>query len=55
LAEYQWTAAQAIWHWDRQKLEQALATNPLVLDLPLARRLIERILPLIREWLPDGY
>ena len=43
LAEYQWLAAQAIWMGDRKQLEQALASNPLVMSLPLARQLIDDI------------
>ena len=40
LAEYQWLAAQSIWSGDRQALEHALASNPLVLSLSLARQLL---------------
>ncbi len=46
LAEYQWLAADAIWNGDRRALEHALASNPLVLSLPLARQLLDTIYPL---------
>jgi 6-phospho-beta-glucosidase len=46
LAEYQWLAAEAIWRGDRRAIEQALASNPLVLSLPLARQLLDAIEPL---------
>lgn len=52
LAEYQWLAAEAIWEQDRRKLEHALAANPLILSLPLARRLLEEIVPLQSAFLP---
>lgn len=41
LAEYQWLAAEAIWHEDRRALVHALAANPLVLSLPLAEKLLK--------------
>lgn len=40
LAAYQWLAAEAIWHNDRSAIVRALATNPLVLSLSLAERLL---------------
>lgn len=40
LAEYQWLAAEAIWHGDRPAMERALAANPLVVSLALARKLL---------------
>jgi len=40
LAEYQWLAADAIWHGDRDRLKRALASNPLVLSLSLAGSLL---------------
>lgn len=43
LAEYQWLAADAIWRGDRRALEQALASNPLVLSLSLARRMLDEV------------
>lgn len=46
LAEYQWLAADAIWNGDRRALEHALASNPLVLSLPLAKKLLDTIVPL---------
>jgi 6-phospho-beta-glucosidase len=44
LAEYQWLAAEAIWQQDRRALEHALATNPLVLSLSLARQLLDEVM-----------
>jgi 6-phospho-beta-glucosidase len=41
LAEYQWLAAEAIWHNDRRAMVHALAANPLVMSLSLAQRLLE--------------
>ena len=46
LADYQWLAAEAIWQGDRPALDRALAANPLVLALPLARRLLDEMIPL---------
>ncbi len=43
LAEYQWLAADAIWNGDRTALKQALASNPLVLSLSLAEKLLDEI------------
>ena len=43
LAEYQWLAAAAIWHDDRGAMVQALAANPLVLSLPLAQQLLDKL------------
>ena len=40
LAEYQWLAAEAIWNDDRSAMLQALASNPLVLSLPQAKKLL---------------
>jgi len=45
LAEYQWVAADAIWNGDRRALTHALASNPLVLSLPLADALLNDIIP----------
>lgn len=53
LAEYQWLAARAIWNSDRHGLEQALAANPLVLSLPLARQMLADIIPLQRRYLTE--
>ena len=44
LAEYQWLAADAIWNGDRTALKQALASNPLVLSLSLAEKLLDEII-----------
>lgn len=44
LAEYQWLAAEAIWHADRHAMEHALAANPLVLSLSLAKQLLSEVL-----------
>ena len=55
LAEYQWLAAQSIWHGDRQAMEHALAANPLVLSLSPAHKMFDQMIPLLRPWLPKGY
>ncbi|MCB9456831.1 MAG: glycoside hydrolase [Anaerolineaceae bacterium] len=54
LAEYQWTAAEAIWNDDRRAAVHALATNPLVVSLPLANRLLDAITPLQRGYFTPG-
>jgi 6-phospho-beta-glucosidase len=46
LAAYQWLAADAIWNGDRKAIEHALASNPLVLSLSLAKQLLNAIIPL---------
>lgn len=43
LAEYQWLAAEAIWHDDPPAMTRALAANPLVLSLPLAQQLLDAV------------
>jgi 6-phospho-beta-glucosidase len=43
LAEYQWAAAQSIWADDRPAMIRALAANPLVLSLPLARQMLAEV------------
>jgi len=53
LAEYQWAAANAIWNGGRRELTHALAANPLVMSLPLANALLDEIIPLQREFLPE--
>ena len=53
LAEYQWLAAQAIWSNNRKELEHALAANPLVLSISLAKRLLDEIIPLQKDYLPE--
>lgn len=55
LAEYQWLAADAIWHGDRHALKHALASNPLVLSLPLASKLLDEIILLQRAYLPEQF
>lgn len=54
LGEYQWSAANAIWTGDRRDLEHALAANPLVLSLSLAKKLLNHMLPLMKPYLPEG-
>ncbi len=54
LGEYQWAAAKAIWKGDRKDLVHALAANPLVMSLPLAQKMVEHMLPLIKPYLPAG-
>jgi len=51
LAEYQWLAADAIWNGDRKTLEHALASNPLVLSLSLAKKLVDHMIPLQEMYL----
>lgn len=41
LAAYQWAAADAIWNGKHIDLYHALAANPLVLSLPLAKKLLD--------------
>lgn len=53
LGDYQWLAADAIWHGDRRALTHALASNPLVLSLSLADRLLNDIIPLQKQYFPD--
>jgi 6-phospho-beta-glucosidase len=53
LGEYQWLAAEAIWEGDRKALEHALASNPLILSLNLAHKLLDHMLPLIMPYLPN--
>jgi 6-phospho-beta-glucosidase len=55
LAEYQWLAAEAIWHGDRRALTHALAANPLILSLTLAQRLLDDIMPRQRAYLPTRF
>ncbi|MGJ3237565.1 MAG: glycoside hydrolase [Anaerolineae bacterium] len=55
LAEYQWLAADAIWNGDRDALKRALASNPLVLSLPLAEDLLNEIIPLQQRYLPEHF
>ncbi len=50
LAEYQWLAADAIWNGGRSNLEHALASNPLVVSLPLAKALLDAIFPLQAQY-----
>jgi len=52
LVEYQWLSAQSIWNCDRKAMEHALASNPLVLSLPLAKKLLDEIIPLQKAYLP---
>jgi 6-phospho-beta-glucosidase len=40
LAAYQWTAARAIWHEDEAAMVRSLATNPLVVSLTQAQKLL---------------
>ena len=54
LGEYQWAAAKAIWTGDRRDLDHALAANPLVLSLSLAKKLLDHALPLMKPYLPQG-
>jgi 6-phospho-beta-glucosidase len=53
LAEYQWLAAGAIWNGDRKAVEHALASNPLVLSLSLAKNMLADIIPLQKAFFPS--
>ena len=55
LAEYQWTAANAIWNGDKRDLRHALASNPLVMSLPLAQNLLDDIMPLQAEFFSEHF
>jgi len=55
LAEYQWSAAEAIWHGDRRAATHALAANPLVLSLQLAQQLLDAVIPLQEAYLPEAF
>jgi 6-phospho-beta-glucosidase len=55
LAEYQWLAAGAIWHGEGRDLRHALASNPLVLSLSLAEKLLNEIIPLQAAYFPDHF
>lgn len=46
LAEYQWAAADAIWNGDHTALQHALAANPLVLSLSLAKKFLHEVVQL---------
>jgi 6-phospho-beta-glucosidase len=50
LAEYQWLAAKSIWSGNRKELEHALAANPLVLSLSLAKALLNAALPQLKPY-----
>ncbi|QPC84039.1 glycoside hydrolase [Phototrophicus methaneseepsis] len=50
LAEYQWLSAKAIWEGDTRLKELALASNPLVMSVPLARKLLAEIEPLQKQY-----
>ena len=54
LAEYQWVAADAIWNGGLREMQQALAANPLVMSLSVAKQLLDEIIPLQREYLPES-
>ncbi len=53
LAEYQLLAADAAWDGDRRQAVQALAANPLVLDLGKAELLYDELAEAHRDHLPD--
>lgn len=55
LAEYQWAAADAIWNGDKSDLRHALASNPLVMSLPLAQNLLDDITPLQAAYFPEHF
>ena len=53
LAEYQLLAADAAWEGDRRQAVQALAANPLVLDLGKAELLYDELAEAHRTRLPE--
>lgn len=53
LAEYQWLAAESIWHGTRQDAVKALAANPLVLSLSLAETMLDKIIALQHQYIPE--
>jgi len=53
LAEYQWLAAKAIWEGGLRNVEHALASNPLMLSLPMAKKMLAHIIPLQKPYIPD--
>ncbi len=53
LGDYQWLAANAIWNGDRRALTHALASNPLVVSLSLAEKLLDDIIPLQKDYFPE--
>jgi len=53
LAEYQWLAADAIWNGDLKSLEHALAANPLVMSLSLAKNMLSDIILLQKTYFPE--
>jgi 6-phospho-beta-glucosidase len=55
LAEYQWLAANAIWNGDRKALAQALAANPLVLSISLAKKMLAQVIPLQSQYFPPDW
>ena len=52
LASYQWLAAKAIWHGNRNDLEQALAANPLVLSIATAKGLLDQAYDKLAPYFP---
>ena len=55
LADYQWATANAIWNGDRRAVVHALASNPLIVSLPLAKQLLDAIMPLQCSYLPPEF
>lgn len=55
LGSYQWLAAQSIWSGGRKSLDHALASNPLIVSLDLAHKLIDHMLPLLKPYIPDSF
>jgi 6-phospho-beta-glucosidase len=55
LAEYQWLAANAIWNGDRKALVLALASNPLVLSISLAGKMLDEVIPLQSQYFPADW
>ncbi len=55
LAEYQALAAAAIWNEDESALVKALAANPLVMSLPVAKELLAEIISLQFRFLPEAF
>lgn len=53
LGNYQYLAATSIWNKDYREMEKALASNPLVLSISKAQKMIKKIVPLQKPWLVE--
>lgn len=55
LAEYQWLSARAIWEGDKDDLRHALASNPLILSLPLADALLADMIAVQSQYYDERF